>query len=116
VLRKHVEVLRRVSGVQLELKTCDVPRLAPGPATQVLRIAQEALGNALRHAEASVIRVLLDARSLRVEDDGCGFDPDAVRGKRLGLTSMRERATELGGTLTVTSDDGGTVVELVMPK
>jgi len=116
VLRKHVDVLRRVSGRRIELRVGEVPRLEPGPATQVLRIAQEALGNALRHAEASVIRVLLDARRLRVEDDGCGFDPDAARGKRLGLTSMRERATELGGTLTVTSDDGGTVVELVMPK
>ena len=59
VLRKHVDVLRRVSGVQIELKTCDVPRLAPGPATQVLRIAQEALGNALRHSAAKRIGVKL---------------------------------------------------------
>src|SRR6201991_1297424 len=43
VLRKHVDVLRRVSGRTIELKVADVPRLASGPATQVLRIAQEAL-------------------------------------------------------------------------
>ncbi len=43
-LRKHIEVLRRVYGQEIELKIRDVPRLAPGPATQVLRIAQEALG------------------------------------------------------------------------
>src|SRR4051812_27073220 len=42
-LRKHVEVLRRVSGRTIALRVCDPPRLAPGPATQVLRIAQEAL-------------------------------------------------------------------------
>src|SRR3954453_5686654 len=66
VLRKHVDVLRRVSGVRIELKTCDVPRLAPGPATQVLRIAQEALGNALRHAAAKRIGVKLGGRGERL--------------------------------------------------
>ena len=122
VLRKHVEVLRRVSGVQIELKTCDVPRLAPGPATQVLRIAQEALGNALRHSSAKRIAVKLGGDGERlflvVDDDGCGFDPAGpeVRGQRLGLTSMEERATELGGTLRVTSELGaGTTVRLETP-
>jgi signal transduction histidine kinase len=50
-----------------------------------------------------------------VTDDGCGFDPSAVRGQRLGLTSMDERATELGGTLTVSSGESGTVVRLEVP-
>jgi signal transduction histidine kinase len=122
VLRKHVEVLRRVSGVQIELKTCDVPRLAPGPATQVLRIAQEALGNALRHAGADEIEVRLyrgdGTLVLVVSDNGCGFDPEGpeVRGQRLGLTSMEERATELGGTLRVSSTLGeGSTVQLEVP-
>ena len=122
VLRKHVDVLRRVSGQQIELRVCDMPRLAPGPATQVLRIAQEALGNAMRHSAAKRIAVKLggaDGRLfLKVTDDGCGFDPAGpeVRGQRLGLTSMEERATELGGTLTVTSKIGeGTTVRLDIP-
>jgi signal transduction histidine kinase len=122
VLRKHVEVLRRVSGQQIELRVCDVPRLAPGPATQVLRIAQEALGNAMRHSAAKRISVKLggaDGRLfMKVTDDGCGFDPAGpeVRGQRLGLTSMEERATELGGTLTVSSEIGaGTTVRLEVP-
>src|SRR4051812_21376310 len=122
VLRKHVDVLRRVSGVRIELKACDVPRLAPGPATQVLRIAQEALGNALRHSGAKRIGVKLGGRGERlfliVSDDGCGFDPAGpeVRGQRLGLTSMQERATELGGTLQVESKPGaGTTVRLEIP-
>jgi signal transduction histidine kinase len=122
VLRKHVDVLRRVSGQQIELRVCDMPRLAPGPATQVLRIAQEALGNAMRHSAAKRIKVLLGGRDgrlfLKVADDGCGFDPAGpeVRGQRLGLTSMEERATELGGTLTVTSKIGeGTTVQLDVP-
>ena len=55
---------------------------------------------------------------LSVSDDGCGFDPEGpeVRGQRLGLTSMQERATELGGTLTVDSTLGeGTTVRLEVP-
>jgi signal transduction histidine kinase len=115
VLRKHVDVLRRVSGQQIELRVCDVPRLAPGPATQVLRIAQEALGNAIS------VKLAGDEAGrlfLKVADDGCGFDPAGpeVRGQRLGLTSMEERATELGGTLRVTSTRGeGTTVLLEIP-
>ena len=102
VLRKHVDVLRRVTGQRIELEVCDVPPAAPATATQVLRIAQEALGNALRHAGATRIEVRLGRRRhavLRSTDDGCGFDPPARRcaGQRLGLTSMEERATELGG-------------------
>src|SRR3954454_19192573 len=116
VLRKHVEVLRRVSGREIELQVRDVPRLAPAPATQVLRIAQEALGNALRHAEAQRIEVRLEGPTLTVSDDGVGFDPTAVRGQRLGLTSMHERATELGGTFTVTSSQAGTTVRLELPE
>src|SRR4051794_11253818 len=122
VLRKHVDVLRRVSGQRIELRVCDMPRLAPGPATQVLRIAQEALGNAMRHSAAKRISVKLGGSGgrlfLRVADDGCGFDPSGpeVRGQRLGLTSMEERATELGGTLHVTSSLGeGTTVLLEVP-
>jgi signal transduction histidine kinase len=120
VLRKHVDVLRRVSGRAIELHVNDAPRLPSGPAAQVFRIAQEALGNALRHAEAEHIRVKLENGSgrlvLSVADDGCGFDPAAVRGRRLGLTSMEERATELGGTLSVSSSETGTTVRLEVPS
>src|SRR3954470_23213677 len=115
VLRKHVEVLRRVYGQEIVLKVHDVPRLKPDVATQILRIAQEALGNALRHSGATCITVSLCGSTLTVRDNGCGFDPEGpeVRGQRLGLTSMEERATELGGTLTITSTLGeGTTVEL----
>ncbi|MDA0142283.1 GAF domain-containing sensor histidine kinase [Solirubrobacter deserti] len=117
VLRKHVEVLRRVTGQEIDLKVCDVPRLSPECATQVLRIAQEALGNAVRHADATRIEVRLCGRTLTVTDDGVGFDPEGpeVRGQRLGLTSMQERAIEAGGALTVRSERGlGTTVELTL--
>ena len=59
MLRKHVDVLRRVSGRPIELSVADPPRLPGASAAQVFRIAQEALQNALRHADAERIEVRL---------------------------------------------------------
>ena len=119
VLRKHVDVLRRVSGRPIALTLGDVPRIPAERAAQVLRIAQEALQNALRHADAEHIEVRLEsvggAMILLVADDGSGFDVTAraVRGRRLGLTSMEERAVEIGARLEIESAAGeGTRVRL----
>jgi signal transduction histidine kinase len=122
VLRKHVDVVRRVSGAPIELRIGAPPALGAAAAGQVFRIAQEALQNALRHAEAERIEVRLEDGGgrllLTVADDGRGFDASApaMRGRRLGLTSMEERATELGGRLTVDARPGeGTTVRLEVP-
>jgi signal transduction histidine kinase len=118
-LRKHVEVLRRVHSTALELELAGKPRLRPGVDEEVFRIAQEALQNALRHARADRIAIRLeengDGLGLSVSDDGAGFDPAApeLRARRLGLTSMEERARELGGRLEIESAPGaGTSVRL----
>ena len=87
---------------------------------EILRIAQEALQNVLKHAKAQHVVVTLRRRRetamlLEVEDDGVGFDPEApeTRSRRLGLTSMEERAQRLGGTLEISSAPGaGTTVRL----
>ena len=83
----------------------------------MLRIAHEALHNAVRHAAARHVTVRLDGRGpelrLEVADDGIGFDPEdpELRSRHLGLTSMEERARELGGQLQITSSPGaGTTV------
>jgi signal transduction histidine kinase len=122
VLRQHVDVLRRVSGRAIELRAGAVPELEAGAAAEVLRIAQEALNNALRHADAERIEVRLedgDGRVvLSVADDGMGFDVGAgeTRGRSLGLTSMEERAAALGGRLAIASRPGeGTTVRLEVP-
>jgi signal transduction histidine kinase len=119
VLRKHVDVVRRVSGAPIELRIAAPPALGAAAAGQVFRIAQEALQNALRHAEAERIEVRLEDGGgrllLTVADDGRGFDTTAPR-RRLGLTSMEERAGELGGRLTIDSRPGeGTTVRLDVP-
>lgn len=119
-LRKHVEVLRRLQQREIDL---EVPGdgLPPEPARdrEVLRIAQEALQNAIRHADAEHLALRLDAENgmlvLEVRDDGAGFDPEApeLRSQRLGLTSMEERAQRLGGRLEILSSPGaGTTVRL----
>ncbi|MGH2997344.1 MAG: ATP-binding protein, partial [Gaiellaceae bacterium] len=83
------------------------------------RIAQEALQNALRHAGADRLDVSLEARDgrlfLTVADDGAGFDlaAPALRSRRLGLTSMEERARAVGGTLAIEARPGaGTTIRL----
>jgi signal transduction histidine kinase len=118
-LRKHVDVVRRLHRQEIELAVEGERRLPPDVERGLLRIAQEALGNAVRHSGAQRVTLSLashDSRvSLRVEDDGSGFDPDeaVARSRRLGLTSMRERAEALGGTLSIDSEPGrGTAIEV----
>ncbi len=93
---------------------------APGPSTtlQVLRILQEGVTNALRHSQARTIRLCCiqdqsGAISLTIADDGSGIDNSAPKGR--GLLNMQSRAAALGGTLNVSSDKGGTRIELVLP-
>jgi signal transduction histidine kinase len=118
-LRKHVQVLRRLQQREIELHLDD--GLPPDHARdrEVLRIAQEAIQNAVRHADATRIAVTLQAGEgrlmLEVADDGTGFEPAApeLRSRRLGLTSMEERAQRLGGQLRIDSAHGeGTTVRL----
>ena len=119
----QLELAGRARGVPVELEVGDLPELPADVEHQVLRVGQEAVANALRHADAACVRVRfgVDAPgwlALRVEDDGRGFDPDArgLRARRLGLTSMHERAASIGGHLSIDSTPGeGTVVELRFP-
>jgi signal transduction histidine kinase len=124
-LRKHVDVLQRVHGHAVELRVDgDAEPAGDGRrAGEVLRIAQEALQNALRHAEATRVDVRLEGHDgrlrLAVADDGVGFDPaePGLRSRRLGLTSMEERARALGGSLSIESRPGaGTTVALEVPR
>lgn len=91
-------------------------------ATAVYRITQEALRNVARHAPGALATVTLSqepsALTLRIDDDGPGFRPEAVAaaGKGLGLVSMRERARMVNGSVTVQSAPGaGVHVEMRIP-
>jgi len=87
--------------------------------TELFRIAQEALSNALRHSHAERIDVSLDYRKgelvLAVQDDGVGLDPTGTGGEGMGLSSMRERAEVIDGTLRILSKSGRTRIEARVP-
>jgi signal transduction histidine kinase len=120
-LRKEAAMLARVHGREIDV-TVDGALDGAGDGERelaILRIAHEALHNALRHAGAQHITVRVTAReealTVEVSDDGIGFDPQAgeFRSRHLGLTSMEERARELGGRLEIESRPGaGTTVRL----
>ncbi len=121
-IRKDLEVLGRAHGLKADLRVHGTPELDSTVEVELYRIVQEALNNALRHAKADTVEVELDARegviTIIVRDDGVGFDPSAraIRERRLGLTSMRERAERLGGTFRVESSPGaGTTVSVEVP-
>jgi signal transduction histidine kinase len=122
-LRKEIEMLERIHGVEIELRGDGASTGEGERDLAVLRIAHEAVNNSLRHAGAAHITVCLEGDDghvhLEVADDGSGFDPDIaeVRSKHLGLTSMEERAGELGGRLQIRSSPGaGTTVTLEVPR
>ena len=84
------------------------------------RMVQEALNNVMQHADAEQVRVMLtttvDGVQLVIEDDGCGFDPDAVPEDHYGLIGLNERVRLLQGTLTVESaPDEGTRLSFDIP-
>jgi len=121
-LRKRVELFRRVHDTPIELTVRGGRRPGRTVEREVLRVANEALANALQHAGASRVTVTLELVDplvgLAVADDGRGFDPAEARrtSGRFGLTSMRERAEALGGLLRVDSAPGtGTTVRLEVP-
>jgi signal transduction histidine kinase len=111
-LRKRVEVLRRVYHSDIQLDVRGERRLEAGVETQLFRIIQEALHNSLKHSQGAKLGVELSMQNGRVlatvRDDGVGFDPVAAQRSsgRLGLTSMQERAAELGGYLEIRSQPG----------
>jgi signal transduction histidine kinase len=91
----------------------------------IYRAAQEAASNLVRHSRATQVEAVLGARAgqlvLRIQDNGVGFDVDAVFrsaasiGGGIGLRSIREQADELGGRLVVESGPGGTTLEVTVP-
>jgi signal transduction histidine kinase len=121
-VRKEAEMLGRVHGVEVEVDT-DGTVGGDGDVAErelaVLRIVHEALQNAVRHARPKRIVVRLDRSGVEVRDDGVGFEPERaeLRSRHLGLTSMEERAQELGGELEIRSAPGaGTTVRLKVPS
>jgi len=116
-VRRSLDSFERNWGISTDLRT----RVEPGHfavsmevSLQAIRILNECLSNVLRHSGAYGVCVELTMTrkgfSLIVEDDGDGFDPDAVAEDRFGIRIMRERAALAGGSLSIISGPEGTSV------
>jgi signal transduction histidine kinase len=122
-VRKQLALLERTSDLTVDLHIDDEAEVAePETERQLFRIVQEAVANVVRHATAESLTVSIsvidDVLRLEIRDDGTGFDPSeqAIRSRRLGLTSMFDRAQALGGRLTIDSSPGlGTRVRAEVP-
>ena len=121
-LRTECERVQKYTDASIEVQIGEIPERIPRDAALcAYRVIQEALNNAVRHAEADNIEILLDKEGqtlkLEVSDDGRGFIEAQANSKvSLGLSSMRERVSMMDGTLRIRSTPGtGTTVSAVVP-
>jgi signal transduction histidine kinase len=122
-LRYRLEPRLAELGIRLVWEVQPLTELAalpPQSALNAMRIVQEALNNAVKHAQPRAITVTVarhgDGAMIRVADDGGGFDPEATAGAGRGLSGMRKRAEQMGATVHVERrDGGGTATSLYVP-
>jgi signal transduction histidine kinase len=119
-LTDHVDALRRSHQADIDMRIQGKPLLAFDQELALLRIAQEALQNSLKHGAGAPIEVVLRHRKagteLVVRDSGPGFDAEELPRTRrsMGLTTMRDRAADIHASLSITSN-GGTEVRVFLP-
>lgn len=120
-IKKHIKTMSDYYEVPIDLTLLgDERRLDPYYEVAVFRVVQEALQNAINHAQAKLIKVLIEVRSehltVIVKDDGIGFDPSIQKENSFGLIGMRERIEILDGELNISSEPGfGTTVRMKIP-
>jgi signal transduction histidine kinase len=123
VLGEFLHQWKEQSGISTELMIDGDLRLQTSAELQIVRIIQESLTNVRKHARATTVRVDVHKRNdqlvVSVRDDGLGFNPEvSTRGEfpKFGLTTMRERAASIRGSLEIDSAPGaGTTVRFAMP-
>ena len=120
-LRQRLNAVERRANVSGQLISKLQLTMPPDLEAQLYFIANEALNNALKHANAGQVRVFFAAKGaeilMKIEDDGDGFDVDAgLKSGGLGLVGMAERARQLGGRLMIESQPGeGTTITVTTP-
>lgn len=109
-----LNVTKKCVGEDVELKDKEIET--------ILRIGQEALNNVKKHSQVNKAHILFlvhtNSLSLIIKDEGCGFEPNLNDSKSysFGINNMKERATQIGGKITIySSPNNGTVVNLTVP-
>lgn len=121
-LRRRLAVVEGRVGLTAQVQADTLVELPPATEEAFFHIAQEALNNVLRHAGASEVTIRLyaagDDMALEIQDNGRGFEPALVANQGgLGLTSMRERAERLGGSMSIGArPEGGTQISVRVPR
>jgi len=125
-LRWYLEGLSERSGIDIRLNIDppDLSRLKPELETAIFRIIQEALTNMFRHSGARNGSISVEqkdgALKVTVQDDGKGIEEQVVQQKPesvgIGIGGMRQRVSELGGSLRLSNANPGTIVEVVIPS
>ena len=109
-LSKQGAALQARHDLIVQMDLCEEPALPLQAKQELYRITQEALQNTVKHAHARQVGLVLhqtaDAVILEIRDDGIGFDPLGSFPGHLGLRSMRERVSHLGGMLQIESAPG----------
>ncbi|HYI16612.1 MAG TPA: histidine kinase [Thermomicrobiales bacterium] len=119
-LNRQARALRARHSIQVDVTTCAEPEAPLDTKEAIYRIAQEALHNVVKHARATSVSMQLAASDqaliLTIHDNGIGFDPTGSFPGHLGLSSMRERTTRLGGTFDIQSaPTRGTTLTATVP-
>jgi signal transduction histidine kinase len=121
VLSKHAKMVGDRNGIKVKLDTKGQGRLPLHIEKALFRVAQEALNNIVKHARATEAWIHLSTQDdtvyLKIKDNGIGITPGAQKPTTLGLTSMRERVEQLGGTFEIGPNPNGpgTVVMAAVP-
>jgi signal transduction histidine kinase len=119
-LAKQAAALHARHDIPIETDLCAEPELPLKVKQELYRVAQEALHNTIKHAQASQVYIRLDQTAeaifLEIRDNGAGFDTQESFPGHLGLLSMRERLEKIGGELSIESSPGqGTHVHAQVP-
>lgn len=118
----HNLLIELQAKIPLELTwELDDPKLETGIEDHLFRIIQEAVSNTMRHARANKLDVYLretiDTITIRIVDDGCGFNPETTdKSSSYGLSNIKERVKGMGGSVSIISSPGqGTVIDIKVP-
>lgn len=109
-LERKSDILRTRHNIDVLLDLCHEPSMSVHEKEVLYRIAQEAMNNVIKHANARKVKIKLKEEEekivLEIQDDGVGFDPTVEYPGHLGLHSMNERVNQLGGELEINSGFG----------